>query len=151
MKYILTLEELKLAKDNTPINEKVTMATSIRNGKTVTSEIAGEASSLKEFEKLIMNIPDTVKSVSVQSGASEFNPPKVEFKNINNSKRKQIIDIVRDVTKQYKDKGDPITTYTLSSFYGVTPNEANNPFYIQYQTKGTGEFAKRIKASGSLD
>ena len=98
-----------------------------------------------------MNIPDTVSRVDVQSGTSAFNPPKERFEKLNDSKRKQIIKIVRDMTKQYKDKGDPIKTYHLSSFYGVKPNEAFDPFYIQYNTKGTEEFGKRMRDSGSLD
>ena len=148
MKHILTLEKYQ---DSKSINEKVKMNTSVRNGKTLTSQIAGETDNLKEFEKLIMNIPDTVSRVDVQSNASVFGPSKERFEKLNDSKRKQIISIVRDVTKQFKDKGDPIKVYSLSSFYGVNPNEANDPFYIQYQTKGTGEFAKRMKDSSSLD
>lgn len=148
MKYILTLEKYQ---DNKSINEKITMDTVIINGKTITSQIAGKTDSLKEFEKLIMNIPDTVKGVRVQTGTEPFNPSREEFKNLNNSKRRQIINIVRDVSKQYKDKGDPIEVYTLSSFYGVNSTEANDSFYIQYQTKGTGEFGKRMRSSGSLD
>jgi len=148
MKHILTLEKYQ---DTKSINEKVTMSTSIRNGKTLTSQIAGTTDNLKEFEKLIMNIPDTVSRVDVQSSTSAFNPSKERFEKLNSAKRKQIIKIVRDMTKQYKDKGDPIKTYELRSFYGVTPNEAFDPFYIQYNTKGIEEFGKRLRDSGSLD
>lgn len=135
------------------ISEQTKMATSIINGETFTSKIAGETSNLKEFEKLIMNIPDTVKYVNVQSGISPFNPSKERFEKLNNSIRKQIINIVRDVTEQYEAKGDLIETYELNSYFGVSPTEANNPFYIQYRTKKNQEFADRMRsgAQGSLD
>lgn len=148
MKYILTPEKYQNSKS---INENVKMNTSVTNGKTITSQIAGETDNLKEFEKLIMNIPDTVRRVDVQSNTSAFGSSKERFEKLNDSKRKQIINIVRDVTKQYKDNGDPIKVYSLNSFFTINPNEANDPFYIQYQTKGTNEFAKRMKSSGSLD
>ena len=135
------------------LNEQVKMATSIINGKTITSNIAGETGDLKEFEKLIMNIPDTVKSVEVQSDTSVFNPSSKEFKDLNDAKRRQIINIVRDITSQYEAKGETVEVYELKSYYGVKPTEANDPFYIQYYTKKSIDFADRMGKGdyGSLD
>lgn len=135
------------------LNEQVKMATSIINGKTITSNIAGETGDLKEFEKLIMNIPDTVKSVKVQSDTAVFNPSSKEFKDLNDAKRRQIINIVRDITSQYEAKGETVEAYELQSYYSVKPTEANDPFYIQYRTKKSRDFADRMSrgAHGSLD
>jgi len=135
------------------LNEQVKMATSIINGKTITSNIAGETGDLKEFEKLIMNIPDTVKSVKVQSDTSVFNPSSKEFKDLNDAKRSEIIDIVRDVTSQYEAKGETIEAYELRGYFGVRSTEVNDPFYIQYRTKKSQDFADRMGRGeyGSLD
>lgn len=137
------------------VNEKIEYSSTKVNGQDVTSSWAGKADNEKDFIKMIENAPETLKSIQVQTGTSHFNPDREEFKGpITASTKKKIIKIIKDVTKEYKSKGDPITSYQLNSYYGVFGKDhESHPAYIQYSTKGSDRFANDMSSGkyGSLD
>ena len=56
------------------VNEKIEYSYSTVNGKKIESSWSGSADSLKDFIKLIKEIPETLQSIKVQTGTSSFNP-----------------------------------------------------------------------------
>ncbi len=149
MKYIKLYEEF--------LNESIEMRTSIVNGKKLESNWAGAADNLKDFIKLIEGLPETIKSVKVQTGTSNFNPEQEEIKGpIKSSDIKKIIKLVKDADKAFNKKGETIHTFELNSFFGVSSNaekHATDPAYIQYRTKSGDQFAKDMSSGkhGPLD
>lgn len=138
------------------VNEKITPATSTFNGKQLKSEWAGSADNEKDFIKMIKNMPETLQSIKVTSSANSFNPTAEEFKGPMTAQVKsKIIKIVKDVTKQFKDVGDEVTSYELNSYFGVSSPEHHNqdPAYIQYRTRKLDRFAKDMGSGkyGPLD
>lgn len=147
MKHVKTL--------NTFINEKIQYASNKINGKDVVSSWIGSADNERDFIKMIEDMPETLKSISVQTGTSNFNPDREDFKGpIDASTKKKIIKIVKDVTKAYKKEGDDIVEYELRSYFGVSPKgNETDPAYIQYRTKNNIQFANDMAAGkyGRLD
>lgn len=137
------------------LNENIKYSSTRVNGQDVTSSWAGTADNEKDFIKMIEAAPETLKSIQVQTGTSHFNPDREEFKGpITSSTKKKIIKIIKDVTKEYKAKGDPIVAYQLNSYYGVFGKDhESHPAYIQYNTKGGDRFASDMSSGkyGSLD
>lgn len=137
------------------LNEKVEMAYSTINGKKIESSWAGSADNLKDFIKLIENAPETLEYIKVTSSTSSFAPDSEKFKGpINSSKKRQIIKIVKEMEKEFKKEGDPITSYRLNSYFGAGGrNHEQDPAYIDYRTKGIERFGKDMASGkyGSLD
>ena len=131
------------------------MAYSTINGKKIESSWAGSADNLKDFIKLIENAPETLEYIKVTSSTSSFAPDSEKFKGpINSSKKKQIIKIVKEMEKEFKKEGDPITSYRLNSYFGAGGrNHEQDPAYIDYRTKGIEQFGKDMASGkyGSLD
>jgi hypothetical protein len=67
----------------------------------------------------------------------------------------KLIKIVKEMTKRFKDEGDPITKYNLRSYYGVLSGdrEVNDPLYIQFRTDSHDNFGKAMSRGdfGPLD
>lgn len=135
------------------IDEKVQYDYGIMNGKKITSTWAGSTDNEKDFIKMIENMPETLERVNVQSSMSLFNPDDEEFKGpINSSTKKKIIKIVKDMTKAYKEAGNPIQTYRLNSYYMVAGNNHDsNPAYIKFETKKSRQFGKDMSTDKGLD
>ena len=137
------------------LNEKVEMAYSTINGKKIESSWAGSADNLKDFIKLIENAPETLEYIKVTSSTSSFSPDSEKFKGpINSSKKRQIIKIVKEMEKEFKKEGDPITSYRFNSYFGAgSRNHEQDPAYIDYRTKGIEQFGKDMSSGkyGSLD
>lgn len=140
---------------NTFINEKINYGSNTINGKEVVSSWIGSADNERDFIKMIDAIPETLQSITVQTGTSNFNPAREDFKGpINASTKKKIIKIIKDVTKAYKKEGDDIVEYELKSYFGVSPKgNLTDPAYIQYRTKNNIQFANDMAAGkyGRLD
>ncbi len=125
------------------------------NGKKIESSWAGSADNLKDFIKLIEAMPETLESIKVTSSTAAFSPTSETFKSpINSSKKRQIIKIVKEMEKEFKKKGDAVTSYRLSSYYGAASrNHESDPAYIAYRTKKLDQFGKDMSSGkhGSLD
>ena len=137
------------------LNEKIKYASTRVNGEERVSTWSGTTDNLKDFIKMIEDAPETLKSIKVTSGTNSFSPPREEFKGpIDASKKRKIIKIVKDVTKEFKKKGDTVTTYRFNSYYGAgSRNHHEDPAYIDYRTKALDKFADDMSSGkyGSLD
>ena len=104
--------------------------------------------------KQIKNLPETLESIKIPTETLAFNPDQEEFKGpITTSHKARIIKIVKDLTREFKEKGDPVTEYGISSYYGVMKKEVTDPIYISFRTKGHDKFASDMSSGkyGSLD
>ena len=138
------------------ISEKVEYAYSTINGERYYSTWAGSSDKEKDFIRMIKDLPETLSSVKVPIETSHFNPADKEFKGpINNAKKNAIIKIVKQMTKEYNQKKDPIVNYRIASYYGVSSpaRHDTDPAYIQFNTKGSDEFGKAMSRGdyGRLD
>lgn len=138
------------------LEEKVEYSSTHINGEKITSSWAGTSDNLKEFIKMIEDAPETLDYIDVTSSTGHFSPSREKFKSpITNSKKKQIIKIVKAVEKEFKKKGDPITTFRFQSYYGASNRDKHlsDPAYITYRTKGIDKFGNDMSSGkyGSLD
>ena len=136
------------------MNERFDFESTLINGKRVESSFQGTTNNMNEFIKQIKNLPETLESIKIPTETLAFNPDQEEFKGpITTSHR--IIKIVKDLTKQFKENGDPVTEYGISSYYGVNrrEREVTDPIYISFRTKGHDKFASDMGSGkhGSLD
>jgi|TARA_R110002074_G_scaffold51666_4_gene130530 hypothetical protein len=137
------------------VNEKIEYSSSTVNGKKIESSWSGSANSLKDFIKLIKEIPETLKSIRVQTGTSTFNPESTDIDGpFNSSKINKIIKLVKDTDKAFGKQDENIHTYLLSSYYGSGgKNHNSDPAYISYRTERSDKFGKAMSSGkhGSLD
>ena len=137
------------------VNEKIEYSYSTINGKKIESPWSGSADNLKDFIKLIKEIPETLESIKVQTGTSSFNPSSTEVKGpFNSSKINKVIKLVKDADKAFDKNDEVIHTYLLSSYYGAGGrNHNSDPAYISYRTKRSDDFGKAMSSGkhGSLD
>jgi len=137
------------------VNEGINYASTKVNGKDVVSSWAGSADNEKDFIKMIKDMPETLKSVKVQSDTSYDYPDSEMFKGpINSSKKAKIIKLVKDVTKMFKANGEKVTSYELSSFSPIyIKGYDSSDAYIQYRTKQSDNFGKDMASGkyGPLD
>ncbi len=97
------------------VNEKIEYSYSTINGKKIESDWSGSADSLKDFIKLIKEIPETLESIKVQTGTSSFNPSSTEIKGpFNSSKINKVVKLVKGADKAFGKDGEKIHTYLLS-------------------------------------
>ena len=148
MKYVKNIEQF--------LNEKVEYASQTINGKTTYSQVAGTTSSLKEFEKMIDNLPKTIKYLEFPMDTDHFNPKTGKIKGpISSSDKKNLKKLMKELTEEYKKSGDKVTKYVLKSYYGYSndESEAKDPFYIQIRTKRGDKFGDDMRSGkyGSLD
>ena len=115
-------------------------------------QVQGKTNSMMEFVKHIKNLPEELGSIKVTNSTLSFTDSShdVEFKNrFTSSNKAQVIKIIKNITNEFKKKGD------LSSFYGTlgkrTP--AENNYYITMRTKGKDDFGRRMSRGemGPLD
>ena len=111
---------------------------------------------MNEFIKQIKDLPETLESIKVPIETIAFNPKDKTFDGpIKPGDKNKIIKIVKDMTKEFKEKGDPITMYGIRSYFGVLSRdkEVNDKCYIQFRTKGHDKFGKAMSRGdhGSLD
>ena len=138
------------------VNEKFKYETSMINGKKVSSTFQGSTSNMNEFIKHVKDLPKTLKSIKIPTETLSFNPDQEEFKGpISSGDKNKIIKIIKDLTKQFKEKGDPVYEYSISSYYGVLSGsgETNDPIYISFRTKGHDRFGQAMSRGdyGPLD
>jgi len=138
------------------INEKFEYETSMINGKKVSSTFQGSTSNMNEFIKHIKDLPKTLKSIKIPVETLAFNPENEEFKGpITSGIKNKLIKIVKDMTKQFKEKGDAVYEYSISSYYGVLSGsgETNDPCYISFRTKAHDKFGQAMSRGdyGPLD
>jgi len=138
------------------VEEKVEYSSTHINGEKVTSSWAGTSDNLREFIKMIEDAPETLDYIDVTSSTGHFSPSREKFKApITNSKKKQIIKIVKAVEKEFKKKGDPITVFRFQSYYGASNRDKHlsDPAYITYRTRGIDKFSDDMSSGkyGSLD
>ena len=121
-------------------------------------QVQGKTNSMMEFVKHIKNLPEELGSIKVTNSTLSFTDSShdVEFKNrFTSSNKAQVIKIIKDITNEFKKKGDPVYEYELRSFYGTfgkrTP--AENNYYITMRTKGKDDFGRRMSRGemGPLD
>ena len=148
MKHIKKLEQF--------VNEKIEYSTTHINGEPVTSSWAGTADNLKDFIEMIEAAPETLASIDVTSSTGAFSPSRETFKGpINSAKKRKIIKIVKEVEKEFKKKGDAITTFRFQSYYGASNRDKHltDPAYISYRTKALDKFADDMSSGkyGRLD
>ena len=138
------------------VNEKFEYESSFINGKKISSLFQGSTSNMNDFIKQIKDLPTTLESIKVPIETSAFNPKNKTFKGpISSGDKNQIIKIIKDITKDFKKEGDPITKYGIRSYFGVLSRdkEVNDKCYIQFRTKGHDRFGKAMSRGdhGSLD
>jgi len=138
------------------VNEKFEFATTTLNGKKVNSTFQGKTSNMNDFIKHIKELPETLKSIKVPIETSAFSPNSETFDGpIKSGDKAKIIKIIKDVTKEFKKKGDPIYEYGIRSFYGVlsADREVKDPVYVSFRTKAHDKFGQAMSRGdhGSLD
>ena len=120
--------------------------------------VQGKTNSMMEFVKHIKNLPEELGSIKVTNSTLSFTDSShdVEFKKrFTSSNKAQVIKIIKNITNEFKKKGDPVYEYELRSFYGTlgkrTP--AENNYYITMSTKAKDDFGDRMSRGemGSLD
>jgi hypothetical protein len=136
--------------------ERFEFRSTLINGKRVDSSFQGTTNNMNEFIKQIKNLPETLESIKIPTETLAFNPDQEEFKGpITTSHKARIIKIVKDLTREFKEKGDPVTEYEISSYYGVNrrEREVTDPIYISFRTKGHDKFASDMGSGkhGPLD
>ena len=121
-------------------------------------QVQGKTNSMMEFVKHIKNLPEELGSIKVTNSTLSFTDSShnVEFKNrFTSSNKAQVIKIIKNITNEFKKKGDPVYEYELRSYYGTlgkrTP--AENNYYISMKTKGKDDFGRAMSRGdyGSLD
>ena len=121
-------------------------------------QVQGKTNSMMEFVKHIKNLPEELGSIKVTNSTLSFttSADDVEFKNrFTSSNKAQVIKIIKNITNEFKKKGDPVYEYELRSFFGTlgrrTP--AENNYYITMRTKGKDDFGRRMSRGemGPLD
>lgn len=143
--------------ENNELNESIKYDTSTINDKKYTSTWAGKTDNIEEFIDLINRIPETLESIKVTKETKAFNPASEKFDGpITDDEKSAIIKIVQDVNEKFKENGQEIHTFELSSYYGVPMNAEKDrkaPAYIQYRTKQSDDFGKKMSSGkyGSLD
>ena len=138
------------------VNEKFEYESSFINGKKVSSLFQGSTSNMNEFIKQIKDLPETLESIKVPIETLAFNPKNKTFKSpIKSSDKNQIIKIIKSMTKDFKEEGDPITQYKIRSYFGVLSRdkEVNDKCYIMFSTKGHDKFGAAMSRGdhGPLD
>jgi uncharacterized protein (UPF0297 family) len=138
------------------LEEGVRYSSSIINGKTITSNWAAETDTEAEFIKAIKELPKTIESINIPIDTSAFNPNTKKFKGpITSSVKNSIIRIIKDMTKKFKENGDPIQQYSVNSYYGISNLERhqNDRAYIKFSTQRSKDFGKSMSAGkfGPLD
>jgi hypothetical protein len=147
MKYISLFEQF--------VNEKTKMQTAHRGGKKVESTWAGTTDSLKELIDLIENAPKTLEFIQVPTNTNHFDPDVKRFNGpITGSKKKQIVKIVKQLDKDHKKEGEPVTKYKFESFTGAGGKDhESDSAYIDFKTEKKGKFNRDMASGkyGSLD
>ncbi len=138
------------------VNEKFEYATSLINGKKSHSTFQGKTSNMNEFIKHIKDLPTTLESIQIPVETSSFSPKREKFKGpISSSDKNKIVKIIKDMTKKFKENGDKVDEYSISSYYGVLSKEkeVNDPIYISFSTKALRDFGDYMSSGkgGSLD
>ena len=138
------------------VNERFEYESSTINGKKVFSKFQGSTPNMNEFIKALKNIPKTIESIEIPVDTGAFNPSREKIKGpFSSAKINKLIKIVKEMTKQFKEKGDPITEYQIRSYYGVLSGdrEVNDPLYIQFRTDKHDNFNKAMSRGdfGPLD
>ena len=121
-------------------------------------QVQGKTNSMMEFVKHIKNLPEELGSIKVTNSTLSFttSADDVEFKNrFTSSNKAQVIKIIKDITNEFKKKGDPVYEYELRSFFGTVGKRtpAENKYYITMRTKGKDDFGRRMSRGemGPLD
>tara|TARA_R100000935_G_scaffold5445_1_gene12524 strand:+ start:1558 stop:2019 length:462 start_codon:yes stop_codon:yes gene_type:complete len=138
------------------VNEKFDYEYSFVNGKKIDSSFQGSTSNMNEFIKHIKDLPKTLEAIKIPIGTSAFNPENKTFKGpITSGDKNQIIKIIKSMTKEFKEEGDPITKYGIRSYFGVLSKDAeiNDSCYIVFHTKGHSKFGASMSRGdyGPLD
>ena len=125
------------------------------DGETTESKIAGSSDNLEEFLRHLDKLPVTIESIKVPINTKAFKTGK-DYKVIQPSPGfiGDIKELVTDLTKQYEEKGEKVTSYDLESYSGLfTRDESKDAFYIQLRTKQSDDFGKAMSRGdfGSLD
>ena len=109
-----------------------------------------ETPDAKEFMKAIDNLPDSIKSIKVETELLMFNPKTEQFDPSKDKDwKKKVKNIVKKIVRSNK-----VLKYEIRSYYGtMSKNPENDPYYITYQKEGSEQFAKDMGAGkyGSLD
>ena len=103
----------------------------------------------KEFMMAIDKLPDTIKSIKVDTELSMFNPDNKTFKPSDKSWKEKVKAIVKKIVRTNK-----VIAYELSSYYGASSsNPDKDPYYIGYKKEGSEQFNKDMAAGkyGPLD
>lgn len=125
------------------------------NGETTESKIAGSSDNLEDFLKHLDRLPVTIKSIKVPVNTRAFKTSN-DYKVIQPSPGfiGDLKELVTDLTKQYEEEGEKVTSYDLESYSGqFTKDESKDAFYIQLRTKQSDDFGKAMSRGdfGSLD
>ena len=121
-------------------------------------QVQGKTNSMMEFVKHIKNLPEELGSIQVTNSTLSFTDSSHEVKfekRFTPSNKAQVIKIIKNITNEFKKKGDPVYEYELRSFFGTlgkrTP--AENKYYITMRTKGKDDFGRRMSRGdmGPLD
>jgi hypothetical protein len=108
-----------------------------------------ETPDAKEFMMAIDNLPDSIKSVKVETELSMFNPANKTFKPSDKSWKKNVKDIVKKIVRTNK-----VIKYEIRSYFGDnSKNPSTDPYYITYQKEGSEQFANDMATGkyGPLD
>lgn len=125
------------------------------NGETTESKIAGSSDNLEDFLKHLDRLPTTIKSIKVPINTRVFKTGS-DYKVIQPSPGfiGNLKELVAELTKQYEEKGEKVTSYDLESYSGqFSRDETKDAFYIELRTKQSDDFGKAMSRGdfGSLD
>lgn len=149
------IKEIINSSKNT-LKESVTYDSFSIDGKAIKSEWAGRTSSKDDFIKMIESLPETLRSVKVPVEAAAYLPKEKTFDGpINRSVKSEIVNILDRLEEEYRESGEEIVSYGVSSYYGIAApgGDTADPAYIQIRTKASEMIGKGLSRGdyGSLD
>lgn len=113
------------------------------------SGYSAECDTLEELLKAVSRLPNTIKSVSVQSSLEVFQPSSVKLEWTNNIK--SLVQIIIEEAILEEHQHSVIDKFYLRSYFG--PGGKNDPYYISLSTDKSRKFGQKMADGhyGSLD
>jgi hypothetical protein len=119
------------------------------------SNWVGKTPDFKTFIDNLKNLPKDLKYITVPKNYSSFNPSQETIEGPITPKDIQNIEqILINTLKDFEEKGEEVTSFSIRSFFGVQENPMlPEAAYIQLRSKSSDELGKKLNRGdfGSLD
>lgn len=138
------------------LQESVIYDETIINNQRFKSKYSARTDNFDEFIGLIQNLPDSIESLKVQT-TTDSNSPQADKDVIkldpqkNPMWREKAIELLTNTLKAIEKAGQEPIEFSVKSYYGAGPKEADAPFYTKIQTKQSRQRGKDIAGGGGLD